>query len=81
MQISGTPTFVVNDQMLRGYLPYAGMKDVVEQVRDGKLNSVANFKVLSLDDRDGVKMMLGDSTWVLVRTSGTENASSTERRF
>ena len=35
MQISGTPTFVVNDQMLRGYLPYAGMKDVVEQVREG----------------------------------------------
>jgi phosphomannomutase len=46
---------------------------VVGQVRDGKLNSVANFKVLSLDDRDGVKMMLGDSIWVLVRTSGTEN--------
>jgi phosphomannomutase len=46
---------------------------VVEQARQGKLNSVANFKVLSLDDRDGVKMMLGDSMWVLVRTSGTEN--------
>ena len=46
---------------------------VVEQVREGKLNSVANFKVLSLDDRDGVKMVLGDSMWVLVRTSGTEN--------
>jgi alpha-D-glucose phosphate-specific phosphoglucomutase len=46
---------------------------VVEQVREGKLNSVANFKVLSLDGRDGVKMMLGDSMWLLVRTSGTEN--------
>ena len=46
---------------------------VVDQVREGKLNSVAGFKVLSLDDRDGVKMMLGDSMWVLVRTSGTEN--------
>ncbi len=51
----------------------ADAQRVVEQVRAGKLNSVANFKVLSLDDRDGVKMMLGDSTWVLVRTSGTEN--------
>jgi phosphomannomutase len=46
---------------------------VVEQVRRGKLSSVANFKVLSLDDRDGVKMILGDSMWVLVRASGTEN--------
>lgn len=46
---------------------------VVEQVRRGKLSSVANFKVLSLDERDGVKMILGDSMWVLVRTSGTEN--------
>lgn len=34
MQISGTPTFVVGDQMLRGYLPYAGMKNVVTQVRE-----------------------------------------------
>ena len=51
----------------------ADAQRVVEQVREGKLNSVAGFKVLSLDDRDGVKMMLGDSMWVLVRTSGTEN--------
>ena len=33
LQISGTPTFVVGDQMLRGYLPYAGMQNVVSQVR------------------------------------------------
>jgi phosphomannomutase len=46
---------------------------VVEMVREGTLRSVANFKVLSLDGRDGVKMILGDSMWVLVRTSGTEN--------
>jgi phosphomannomutase len=46
---------------------------VVGQARAGKLNSVADFKVLALDDRDGVKMVLGDSMWVLVRASGTEN--------
>lgn len=51
----------------------ADAQRVVEQVRAGKLTSVANFKILSLDDRDGVKMILGDSMWVLVRTSGTEN--------
>jgi phosphomannomutase len=51
----------------------ADAQHVVELIREGRLNSVADFKVLSLDDRDGVKMMLGDSTWLLVRTSGTEN--------
>ncbi|SNS70580.1 DsbA family protein [Tropicimonas sediminicola] len=35
MQISGTPTFVVGDQMLRGYLPLESMMNVVEQVREG----------------------------------------------
>ena len=33
LQISGTPTFVVGDQMLRGYLPYDGMKQVVTDLR------------------------------------------------
>ncbi len=33
MQISGTPTFVVGDQMLRGYLPLDGMRQVVADVR------------------------------------------------
>lgn len=46
---------------------------VVEQARHGGLSSIAGFKVLSLDDRDGVKMTLGDSMWVLLRASGTEN--------
>ena len=33
MGISGTPTFVVGDQMLRGYLPLEEMIRVVEEVR------------------------------------------------
>lgn len=33
MQISGTPTFVVGGQLLRGYLPYEGMQQVVAQER------------------------------------------------
>lgn len=33
MRVSGTPTFVVQDQMLRGYLPLDGMREVVEEVR------------------------------------------------
>jgi len=33
LQITGTPTFVLDQQMLRGYVPLAGMKQIVEQVR------------------------------------------------
>ncbi|TCP42401.1 DsbA family protein [Rhodovulum marinum] len=33
MQISGTPTFVIETQMLRGYMPLDGMREVVAQVR------------------------------------------------
>lgn len=33
MQISGTPTFVVQDQMLRGYVPLAQMTQIVEAIR------------------------------------------------
>lgn len=33
MQISGTPTFVVQDQMLRGYVPMAQMEQIVASVR------------------------------------------------
>lgn len=33
MEISGTPTFVVGDELLRGYLPLAQMQGVVDEVR------------------------------------------------
>ncbi|MFK7937937.1 MAG: DsbA family protein [Roseovarius sp.] len=33
MQISGTPSFVMGDQMLRGYLPLDGLLEVAEKVR------------------------------------------------
>ena len=34
MQITGTPTFVVQDQMLRGYVPQARMAQIVARVRE-----------------------------------------------
>lgn len=34
MQITGTPTFVVDDQMLRGYVPYDKMAQIVAEIRD-----------------------------------------------
>ena len=33
MRISGTPTFVVDDQMLRGYVPLDQMQQIVAAVR------------------------------------------------
>lgn len=33
MQISGTPTFVVEDQMLRGYVPLNQMEQIVDAIR------------------------------------------------
>jgi len=33
LQITGTPTFVVQDDMLRGYLPLADMRQLVAQKR------------------------------------------------
>lgn len=34
LQISGTPTFVLGDQLLRGYVPLEGMNQLVAQLRD-----------------------------------------------
>ncbi len=33
MQISGTPTFVIGSEMLRGYVPLAGMQQIVDETR------------------------------------------------
>jgi protein-disulfide isomerase len=35
LQISGTPTFVIGGQMLRGYVPLDGMRDIVAAERKG----------------------------------------------
>lgn len=33
MQISGTPTFIIGNEMLRGYMPAAGMQQMVDAAR------------------------------------------------
>jgi protein-disulfide isomerase len=35
MEINGTPTFVINETMVRGYVPLQGMRQIVEGQRDG----------------------------------------------
>jgi len=35
LQISGTPTFVIDQTMLRGYVPLDGMRQIVAEQRKG----------------------------------------------
>jgi alpha-D-glucose phosphate-specific phosphoglucomutase len=46
---------------------------IVRHVAQNKLKKVAGHKVSSVEDLDGVKMLFDDSSWLLVRASGTEN--------
>ncbi len=50
----------------------ASIQRVMRQVAHRKIKSVAGLIITSVDDLDGVKMLFGDSAWLLVRPSGTE---------
>jgi phosphomannomutase len=51
----------------------ARAQELVKQVAQGKFKKIAGLKVTSVEDLDGAKMLFGDSAWLLVRASGTEN--------
>jgi len=51
----------------------ARAQQLVKQVARGKCKRVAGLKVTAVEDLDGAKMRFGDSAWLLVRASGTEN--------
>lgn len=51
----------------------AAIERVMRQVSQGKVKQVAGLKISSRDGLDGIKMLFGDSAWLLVRASGTEN--------
>lgn len=36
LHISGTPGFIIGDQIVRGYVPYEGMKAIIDDARKGK---------------------------------------------
>jgi phosphomannomutase len=46
---------------------------IVRELGQRKLKSVADLKISAFDDLDGVKMLFGNTAWLLVRASGTEN--------
>jgi len=54
-------------------IPKDVAQHIVRLVGENKIKRMAGLKVTSVDDLDGVKMRFGDSAWLLVRASGTEN--------
>jgi len=51
-----------------------GQKEkAMEHFSDGKLNRVLDFPVVQRENLDGIKLYLGETGWVMVRASGTEN--------
>ena len=54
-------------------VPLATAQRLVKQVAQGEFKEIAGLKVTSVEDLDGAKMRFGDSAWLLVRASGTEN--------
>jgi phosphomannomutase len=51
----------------------AKAQQLVKRVAQGEFKTVAGLTVTSVQDLDGAKMLFGDSAWLLVRASGTEN--------
>jgi len=48
-------------------------QQLVKEVAQGKFKEVAGLNVTAVEDLDGSKMHFGDTAWLLVRASGTEN--------
>jgi len=46
---------------------------VFQALRHDRVNKIAGLEIASVDELDGFKMIFDDSTWLLVRASGTEN--------
>lgn len=51
----------------------AAIHRTLDLVKEHRIMSVAGQSVTELQDLDGFKMLFGDSRWLLVRASGTEN--------
>lgn len=54
-------------------VPLPKARQLVKQVAQGKFKKFGGLKVTEIQDLDGAKMLLGDSAWLMVRASGTEN--------
>src|SRR5207249_10003290 len=45
----------------------------IRHLSDGNLTRNLNLPVVPREDMDGIKLYLGETGWVMVRASGTEN--------
>ncbi|MBC8173932.1 MAG: hypothetical protein H7X71_08505 [Chitinophagales bacterium] len=45
---------------------------IVENCRTGKYKDFGNYNVISTEDMDGYKFHLNETSWVMIRASGTE---------
>jgi phosphoglucomutase len=54
------------------HLPDSKKEPLLKQLKDNTPSKIINRDVVKTDKRDGVKMILDDGSWLLVRFSGTE---------
>ena len=47
-------------------------KELVQKLRDNAPATMAGLNLVSINDRDGIKYLFDDSSWLLIRPSGTE---------
>jgi phosphomannomutase len=52
--------------------PEAERQSIIDRVRSNPPGTIDNVKVLNVDTTDGFRFTLADSTWLLIRFSGTE---------
>lgn len=59
------------DRIDRRVQPFS-KKDLVKQLKDTIPSRLAGRPVADTHDRDGIKYLLDDDSWLLIRPSGTE---------
>jgi len=52
--------------------PEGERQAIISRIRDNFPESIAGVKVVNLDTTDGFRFILADTTWLLIRFSGTE---------
>ena len=55
-----------------GEFPASEREAIINRVRDNPPQSIDGVKVIRLDTGDGFRFVLADTTWLLIRFSGTE---------
>jgi len=80
---AGKPLHKLIDDVQREFGPFAyeridqevrpfSKKELVARLRDSAPATLADRPVVNINDRDGVKYLLQDDSWLLIRPSGTE---------